>query len=298
MKTRAGNSELTHNNDMRVDFILIGAQKSGTTSLAYQLRQHPQIGFCRHKEPNFFSRPGEVAADVVEYHTLFDESIGKIYGEASTTYSWFPQYPQTAQRIQVYNPAVKIIYIMRQPVERVRSHYTHRLLRARTRLPADQELFENPVYVNRSRYAVQLQPYLARFPRENIHLMIFEEYTADPLPALHTLAGHLGIAPKGFDGIDLTPQYQSSQRTGDKEIKKWLTPVSRLFPLKVRNALRGPFVYKPDRDIEFSEKIRQILWALVLQDVHEIEKLLGRKITEWRTPPYHDLGITNQELIV
>lgn len=266
--------------------MLIGAQKSGTTSLAYQLRQHPQIGFCQHKEPNFFSLPGEVVADVAEYHALFDESIDKVYGEASTTYSWFPQYPHTPQRIHDYNPGMKIIYIMRQPVERAISHYTHHLLRARTKYPPEIEVFENPTYINHSRYALQMRPYLERFPRENLLLIVFEEYTQNTLRTLYSIANHLGIDRTGFDKIDLEPQYRTMDRTGDRKIKKWLTPFARIFPLKIRNTLRGPFVYRLDSKIDFPLETKKLLWRFLQDDVQAIENIMERSLDLWRDAPY------------
>ena len=269
-----------------IDFVIIGAQKSGTTSLAYRLSQHPQINFCKHKEPNFFSKSDDWQLQLSEYHQLYEFSAAKILGEASTTYSWFPQYPHTANNLFAYNPDIKIIYIMRQPVERVISHYTHRLLRARTKSDQDLEVFENPIYVNRSRYAMQLKPYLELFPRESILLLTLEEFSSQPAKSHKMISEHLGIDEAGFQSIDLTPQYASMTRTGDKKIKKALTPVARLFPLKVRNALRGPFVYQLDSKIAFSEETKKLLWQLLENDVEAIENLMSRKLDVWRQAPY------------
>jgi hypothetical protein len=271
---------------MIVDFILIGAQKSGTTSLSHQLAQHPQISFCRHKEPNFFSKSPDWAAILADYHALYEQAPGKLYGEGSTTYTWLLEYPETAKRLYAYNPNLKLIYLMRQPVERIVSHYTHHLLRARTRYPQDEELFAVPTYINHSRYALQIRPYLELFPRENILLLLFEEYVADPLATLAQIGRHIGARPEGFADIDLSPQYQSLDRTGDRKIKKWLTPLSRLFPLKVRNALRGPFVYKLDAKVQFSSETRRLLWRYVEDDVRALETIMGRSLEIWRQPPY------------
>lgn len=271
---------------MLVDFMLIGAQKSGTTSLSYQLAQHLEVSFCKKKEPQFFSKEIDWINHIDKYHALFNHAPDKIYGEASTTYTWMPQYPKTAQRLFAYNPNMKLIYIMRQPVERIISHYTHHLLRARTTFPKEREVFEIPEYINHSRYAVQIKPYLELFPRKNILLLIFEEYIENPLDTLNKIAKHLEISPKGFDDIDLRPQYQTVDRYGDRKIKKMLTPFSRLFPVRVRNALRKPFVYKLESKIEFPVEVKQLLWRFVEDDVRKIEKILGRRLDLWRDYPY------------
>ena len=271
---------------MLVDFMLIGAQKSGTTSLAHQLAQHPQIGFCRHKEPDFFSKHDDWTRNIAEYHRLYELSSGKLYGEASTTYTWIPEYPETASRLHQYNPNLKLLYIMRQPVERAISHYTHHLLRARTRYPPEIEVFEHPTYINHSRYALQMRPYLERFPRENLYFLLFEEYIDNPTGTLDAIAAHLGIEQSGFDQIDLSPQYQTLDRSGDRKIKKWLTPLARLFPLKIRNALRGPFVYRLDAKIEFPLETKQLLWRFLQDDVRAIEEIMGRRLDLWREFPY------------
>ncbi len=271
---------------MIVDFMLIGAQKAGSTSLSHQLSQHPQISFCKHKEPDFFSTTRDWESGLTDYHALFEQRPERLYGEGSTTYTWIPEYPQTAWKIHAYNPNVKLMYMMRQPVERVISHYTHHLLRARTLFPGEREVFEVPTYINHSRYGMQLRPYLELFPKQNTLLLIFEEYILQPMQTLYRVADFLGIDRHGFDGVDLSPQYQSLERTGDTQIKKWLTPFSRIFPVRVRNALRGPFVYKLMSRIEFSEPTKRLLWRFLEDDVRAVEEMMGRSIDLWRRSPY------------
>ena len=266
---------------MLVDFMIIGAQKSGTTSLAYQLSQHPQISFSQEKEPHYFSKISDWQNHLTEYHANFHIAPGKRYGEASTSYTWLLNYPDTAKRIYAYNPSVKLIYLMRHPVERVISHYNHNYIRGKTNYPKEKEIIKCPNYINWGRYAVQIRPYLELFPRNQILLLIFEEYMQHTLPTLHQVAEFLGIDPSGFDSIDLSPQYQSVGRYAPRQIKRWLTPVARLFPLNVRDALNKPFVYKMKAKIAFSEETKQLLWRFFVDDVRAIEAILGREIPSW-----------------
>ena len=101
---------------MRVDFMMIGAQKAGTTSLAAQLAAHPQICFCREKEPGYFHKTDDWTAGLDQYHSLYSPTPGQLCGEASTYYTFFPEFCETHKRLYDYNPALKLIYVVRQPV--------------------------------------------------------------------------------------------------------------------------------------------------------------------------------------
>lgn len=271
----------------KVSFVVIGAQKSGTTSLSFQLAQHPEIGLCRHKEPDFFSKASDRAEDLDDYHQLFSGVQGRVLGEASTTYSWFPEYPDTARRIAAYNPDMKLIYVMRQPVERIRSHYVYERLKARAKADIDIEVLTDPRYVNRSRYGMQLDSYLQFFPRSNLLPLVFEEYIGEPHRALADIADHLDIDPSGFEAIDLRARNRSADRLADRKIKNMLAPMARILPLPVRNLLKRPFVYKLDQEISLLPQTQRVLWRMLADDVAVVERLLGRPVEAWRAdaPP-------------
>lgn len=110
------------------DFIIIGAMKCATSSLHTQLAQQPGIFMTTPKEPNFFSDDGQFALGLSWYKNLFsDAQSGDICGESSTHYSKLPDYPQCIQRMSFYLPTVKLIYVMRHPIDRLVSHYIHQL---------------------------------------------------------------------------------------------------------------------------------------------------------------------------
>ena len=95
------------------------------------------------------------------------------------------------------------------------------------------------------------------------------------------------IDPGGFDNIDLKPQYQSIDRTGDTKLKKMLTPLAQLlFPVKLRNSLRKPFVYQLDKKVEISDDLKKRLWRYVEDDVTALETIMGQSLDTWRKPPY------------
>lgn len=108
---------------MLPNFIIIGAMKCGTTSLHFYLNQHPQIFMSQKKELNFFSRYWDFGVDW--YSSKFPNKENMICGEASPSYSKFQVWPNVPQRIHAIIPHAKIIYLVRNPIERIRSQYVH-----------------------------------------------------------------------------------------------------------------------------------------------------------------------------
>lgn len=273
-----------------VDFMIIGAQKCGTTGLARQLAEHPRIAFSRIKEPGFFNREPQWQTHIDRYHELFDPEPGKLCGEGSTMYTFLPEGAGTAERIHAYNAELKLIYIVRQPVERVVSHYAHRLGHKRVSAPPEQEVLQQPSYINRSRYGVQIRPYLELFGRQNVLLLIFEEYIADPAAALQTVADFLGIDSDGFRAADAAePANPSagqsrwgplmSRLTRLRVLRRMLMP---LVPARARRAAMQRIGVRLESKPQFSRELKQLIWRLVYDDVCTIEALLGRRLHAWR----------------
>lgn len=275
---------------MRVDFMMIGAQKCGTTSIAAQLAAHPQICFCAEKEPGYFHKTADWRAGLDGYHSLYQPRPGQLLGEASTFYTFFPEFRGTAERLYEYNPALKLIYVMRQPVERIISHYTHNLVREIDTRPPDAAVLQTPDYLNRSRYAVQIRPYLELFGPENVLLLLFEEYKSDQIAALHRIAGFLDIDPAPFDGTDTTPQHQSvgqpylrSEALRNFTHTDVFQKMRGMVPAAIRQPIRHKLLSnKIEAKPEFSPGLRRDLWRLLEDDVRTIEEMLGRRLDEWR----------------
>lgn len=258
--------------------MIIGAQKCATTSLAYQLRQHPQVCFAKRKEPHYFSKARDWQARLPSYHRLFSPRPGQLCGEASTSYTFLPEYPQTPARLFAYNPALKLIYLMRDPIKRIESHYAHRVLHGRVKRPLEAEVLANPIYLNRSRYGVQVKAYLQFFPRPQLLLLTFEEYVADIPGTLETVAQFLGISPAGFVGIDISPQ-----KTSDKRLKpafRFLRKVIHRAPPPLQHAAQRLLYYTlPQRPV-CPEPLKSTLRMCLESDVAYVEGLLGRRL--WR----------------
>jgi hypothetical protein len=181
------------------DFLIVGAAKSGTTSLWYYLNQHPQIFMNQGiKELGYFSDHYGIS-DFDEYLKYFDNaSNGQMVGEACHTYL---SSPESAQRIYKFNPQIKLVLILRNPVERAYSLYNwmveHGYEKASSFEDAlaleelrvkDTEFMEhnpfyymNYLYFRSGLYHEQVKRYYDLFPKENIHLIVYESFRQNNL---------------------------------------------------------------------------------------------------------------------
>ena len=152
------------------DFLVIGAMKAGTTTLHAYLARHPGIFTGRTKEPGFFSRDERFAKGLDHYRRLWiGAAPDQLCGEASTCYSRRLEFPNAAPRIAEHVPDVKLVYLLRHPVDRTFSHYTHEMAYrwAKERLPLSRSvdaLEEYPTLVDSSLYDEQLKAFLEFFP--------------------------------------------------------------------------------------------------------------------------------------
>ena len=162
-----GEEESERDDGRLPDFFVVGAAKSGTTSLYYYLNQHPDIGMSIPKEPNFFNRE-DFQAGLDDYKRCFSRQ-GRVRGESSVEYTYHPFVNGPPERIHSVLPAAKIIYIVRDPVDRAEAHYHQRYCSGKVgpgieKAFADLDHASN-VFIATSMYAMQMDRYLRFFPR-------------------------------------------------------------------------------------------------------------------------------------
>lgn len=158
------------------NLILIGAMKTGTTSLHYYLNLHPAISMSRQKELDFFIEAKNWPKGVQWYRSNFTEQSA-IRGESSPNYTAYPKWQGIPQRMFSLIPEAKLIYVVRDPIERLISQYLHRYTDGKELRSLEDALAEpeNSPYVQRSRYFLQLQQYLEVFPASNILVLVSED---------------------------------------------------------------------------------------------------------------------------
>lgn len=190
-----------------MDFIVIGVQKAGTTALFDHLGDEPDLALSDVKETHFFDDEAIdwIAPDYGHYHRHFPPPDGRLRGEATPIYVY---WPQCLARIRAYNPAARLILMLRDPIERAWSHWRMEYARGAETRPfgwcvreGRQRLFgaepwghhREFSYVERGFYGEQVERLLQIFPRDQLLVLQAEDLRADPDPVLAELRAFLGL---------------------------------------------------------------------------------------------------------
>ncbi len=208
------------------DFVIIGAARCGTTTLYEYLKRHPDIFMCTPKEPGFFALEQEYAKGFDYYASLFKGATrNQLRGEASTHYTSFPCPELAARRLRAANPEAKLIYVLRQPVDRLFSHYIQETKASLWLNPSATDIGEIPLdadgcYVvpqehrrpwriaptfeksleicpdfllRTSNYMETIRAYLQYFPRDALLVLLLEDLGSDPDATLTRIYDFLGV---------------------------------------------------------------------------------------------------------
>lgn len=280
------------------DFLVIGAYKSGTTALQEALRSHREV-FVPAKGPSFFAFDDAPASDRPpppgtlhsweRYQRLFDAVRGELaVGEVS------PEYlanPWACGRIRERLPDTRLVAILRNPVERAFSDYLMYLrdglepeLDFGNALDAQEERraagLPTGHYVETGMYGRQLRPYVEAFPRERIHVILFEHFAADPSAVLRDLYAFLGVdallgrppeRPVNVSGVPRNALVAAAVRGGRR--------VAPLLPESVRGRAKATLARALDRPTLEPEHRARLVGAY-REDVAELERLLDRRL-DW-----------------
>jgi Sulfotransferase domain len=283
--------------NFKVDFMIIGAMKSGTTTIANILAKHPSVGFCHRKEPDFFSKDLNWRLHLKDYEKLYESHKGsqKVLGEASTTYTCIPEFnPKICQDLYEFNPNLKFIYIMREPVNRVISHYMHDYVRQRLDIPIEQAIQSFTPLLNRGRYYSQIYPFIERFGRSNVLLITFENFLQDKVGVLKEIANFLEIDFDSFkDYDDIHSNQTLGKMKGNVKVENILS--SRFFQTikkivpgyiweKSENALHILTKRVLHERTEISLQTKHLILQLLRADLLKLEELLNRPLIEWNLP--------------
>ena len=178
-------------------FIIIGAMKSATSTLYEQLSRQNGIFLPTIKEPNFFSDDPQYSRGLDWYSGLFDEARpADILGEASTHYTKLPTYPQTVARMRSLLARPRLIYVMRDPVDRLISQYIHQWSEGEIHCGLEEAIPKHPELIEYSRYARQLKPFIESFGKENVLPVFFDRLTKDPQGELERACSFVGYGGK------------------------------------------------------------------------------------------------------
>jgi hypothetical protein len=292
------------------DFMIIGAMKSGTTNLFSFLGKHPAIFVPRWKEPQYFSRDHKFNLGEKFYCDHFvDARKDQIIGEGSTCYSRWPQYPNTAERIAKRLPNIRLIYLMRHPVERAYSHYGHimqkRIIKKDGPIVSfETALSEEKEIIDASLYKMQIERYLSFFPKDQMLFLTFDEFKSSPETLLYRTQKFLGVDPINLSANGEGKPNQWGDNIANASLKKTLQNIRNipaissminLLPKDTRNilydsvvqskAIKSVFKYnaikKKTMLSPLTQKTRKELALRFKESTNWLEEFLDIDLSQW-----------------
>ena len=272
-------------NSSAPNFIIIGAMKSATSTLHNQLAAQPGIFMSTPKEPNFFSDDTVYAQGLAWYHGLFSEAAETdLCGESSTHYTKLPDYPHTIARLQEAIQSPRLIYVMRDPIDRLISHYIHQWSEGIISCDINQAIDRYPELINYSCYGMQIKPYLEAFGKDAVLPVFFDALKSAPDQTLVKVGEFIGCQTPLSWVHDLEPDNVSQRRvrkfTGYDfliESPFMQTLRRRLIPQKLRDRIKGKLQMQ-DRPKIHEAQLERIS-SIFDRDLHILSPWLGFEIT-------------------
>ncbi len=264
------------------NFIIIGAMKCATSTLHEQLASQPGIFMSTPKEPNFFSDDEQWHRGLAWYRGLFDGADQRdLCGESSTHYSKLPTYPHTIERMREHLPReLKIIYIMRHPIERLVSQYIHEWTQRVVDEPIDEAIDAHPEMIAYSRYAMQLRPFIDAWGSANILPMYFEHMKCNQQQTLECVCRFIGYRGQPKWDVSLGEQNVSSQRMRTSRWRDVITTLPgmttlrrTLIPQGMRDRIKSLWTMKERPRLSASNAAR--LRKTFDEDLAELGRWLG-----------------------
>ena len=267
--------------------------KCGTTSLFSYLAQHPQIAPCSEKEPNFFSKNVNWSKGFDWYRDLWDwdSTKHKFALEASVNYTKLHHYIDTTDRIlslKEQGVNFKFIYIMRNPLDRIESHYNHgQAMSWNSTLKPISEGIDRHL-IETSRYAKQIEIYYQKFSADDILLLNFDDLKAEQDIIMRKLCLFLDIETSyNFEGIDTIYNankqrivYGNSWRVLRKN--KLLRSLAKLLPTTQKEMFRDRFFSSQiEEKIKLSSEQRNFILSQLREDLHKLNSEYGVDINSW-----------------
>lgn len=270
-------------------FVIIGAQKSATSSLAGMLGLHPQVFMSVPKEPDFFVEDRGWKRGLGWYESLFAAGeSATARGEASTSYTFAPHIPGVPERLASVLPNARLIYLMRHPIERMRSAYHHALAGGSERRPIEVALLHDLRYLMPSCYAFQLEAWLPHFEREQILLLVTEDLAVDPVGQLQRVCRFIGVDYEERIATTARENVSAGRRAPRRGWQSYVR-LNRRLPRRLAEAVVDakhaghPLITRPidPTELTIQPDVRQQLTMLLRPDLARLEQIAGGDFNAW-----------------
>lgn len=288
------------------DFICIGVQKAGTTTLFDILKKHPQIFLSEKKETKFFQYDEDYEKGLSFYSNYFQKAAGeKVIGEIDPSYIFFAD--KTAARIKdTLGAKTKFIVTLRDPADRAYSHYRMSQLKGFELLPFEEAISAeesrmgsekrediiNFSYISRGHYLAQLKKYFEFFPEENFLILIFERDIKHHLDqTLKRITSFLGVEDDFiFDAVKSNPSRQAASKRLAHLLYKENSPLKYLKVLlpseSWRKKIKKGLIRLNERKTtpeKITPELRRHLYQQNFKtEIQELEKLLNTDLSIWK----------------
>ncbi len=299
-----------------INLFIVGAAKSGTTSLYSYLAQHPEVFFPDVKEPNFYSdaeshnpsayiKPkkgkfyhNKIIKDANVYYSLFDE-VGnqKVVADASPSYLWDQK---SAKRIYEDFPKAKIVMLLRNPVQRAFSQFLMDLKDGnQTETNFKQALLNDAetkpqvwgrahLYIKIGLYHDQVKAYIDTFGSNQVKVIIYEDFIKNAAFYLKDICEFLDINTTFIENIDydkvhnpfVVPKGNISKLI--LKYKNKIGLVKMLVPRFIKEYLNKEMLFKQEKKPTMLEEDKAYLKAIFAEDIVKLERLLERDLKQWK----------------
>lgn len=294
------------------DLIIIGAAKAGTSAFYRYIEQHPQIYTSKIKEPQFFGLEGETKQfngppgtepkenqaikTIEEYQALFkDAPEDRCIVEASTSYLYLPQ---ASERIHHYIPQVKLIAVLRNPVERAFSSFLY-LIRdgrepitdfSKALLAESTRIHDNWALLYRYQdfgfYSSQLKRYYDKFDSTQLRIFLYDDFKADPLKVMQETFSFLDL--DSTFKPDMSRKFNVSGLPKNKLLHKLIveqnifkSALKSILPRKYRSSLKEGYYEKNLSKPLLAEETRLQLIETFREDILKTQDLIKRDLSAW-----------------
>lgn len=277
---------------MLPNFLIAGAAKSGSSSLFYYLGKHPDVLTSKVKEPGFFTKYWR-EKDLAWYESFFDHWAGEsAIGEATVEYMVDENAPG---RISQVLPNVKLIFILRNPVERAWSHYWHRVKNGEERRSFEDILSsgdKDEYPIKYGLYATQIERYLQFFDITQMKFVILDDFKEAFKGTIQGIFHFLGVDPTyriDYEGkINVARIYRIKQLSYVAHAIRSSDRIKNLIPSTIYPLFQRPFRFldelnkRPFQLPPLPVRHREYLQKLYSEEIKRLQGLIGRDLSAWQ----------------